>query len=428
MPAPDFEYSSSSFGAFDYDLFPVTATGSAVSNAFLSSANPFSPSGFSPAYSASGYTPPPSMHTPPPPASYEDPAPLFDTTESVLLNNFLTSMDGPSDSFLFNPVLPPGMPSPPPALLRREDVRERETLGDEVDNMRLGGRLGSPHDAGVSVKEEEVPDDSLGGYHSGVQDEADRERAGVKTRGAAGGQAGRGSGKKVKVDDSNSDVEMAGGPASDDAGESTATTSASKPRRPPRSSASARPPARRPSVARQQQQQQQRTPATSLAPTEPRASTFAPAPERTPSLSPSASESDPYTATAAAGGDKKAPLTDSQKRSNHILSEQKRRNAIRSGFKDLVDLLAAGEAASGIVVAPPEPEPTADEPADRGRKKKAKGSGRGRGRKGDAGAGASKSVVLEKAASYIRWLERGNEGLEAEVRRVERLLEDGLGR
>lgn len=113
-------------------------------------------------------------------------------------------------------------------------------------------------------------------------------------------------------------------------------------------------------------------------------------------------------------------MTDSQKRSNHILSEQKRRNAIRSGFKDLVDLLAAGEAASGIVVAPPEAEP---DPEDKGRKKKAKGSGRGRGRKGDAGAGASKSVVLEKAASYIRWLERGNEGLEAEVRRVERLLD-----
>ena len=353
-------------------------------DAFFAPSNPFSPSGFSPAYPGSGYTPPPSMHTPPPAASEDPPAPLFDPTESADFSSFLSNMDGETHNFLFAPVLPPGMPSPPPALLRREERSERETLGAEVDNMRLGG---SP-----VVKDEPVSDDEY-------RDD-DRERAGVKTRGAAGGQAGRGTGKKVKMHDSNSDVEM---PGDDDAGESTATTSASKPRRPPRSS---RPPARRPSTAR-----------ASVAPPPPVASTSALDPS--PSPSPSASEPDPDLYPSI-DPSRKTPLTDSQKRSNHILSEQKRRNAIRSGFKDLVDLLAAGEAASGIVVAPPEAEP---DPEDKGRKKKAKGSGRGRGRKGDAGAGASKSVVLEKAASYIRWLERGNEGLEAEVRRVERLLD-----
>lgn len=50
------------------------------------------------------------------------------------------------------------------------------------------------------------------------------------------------------------------------------------------------------------------------------------------------------------------------------------------------------------------------------------GPGRGRGRKGDVGAGASKSVVLEKATVYIGWLQRGNEALEMEVRRVEQRL------
>jgi hypothetical protein len=124
---------------------------------------------------------------------------------------------------------------------------------------------------------------------------------------------------------------------------------------------------------------------------------------------------------AAASG-----LTETQKRSNHIQSEQKRRNAIKNGFRDLVDILAAGEAASGIIVAPPEEDDGATAPGGT-KKKKAKGTGRGRGRRGEIGAGASKSVVLEKAAQYILWLERGNDGIDSEIERVEaRLRECGI--
>ena len=135
------------------------------------------------------------------------------------------------------------------------------------------------------------------------------------------------------------------------------------------------------------------------------------------------------------GAGRAAPLTDSQKRSNHILSEQKRRNAIRSGFKDLVDFLVAGEAASGIILGPPgsssqslqqqqQQEAAAQAQADEeaaanGKKRKGKGTGRGRGRRGDAGANASKSVVLTRAADYILWLERGNRALETEIERLE---------
>ncbi len=44
------------------------------------------------------------------------------------------------------------------------------------------------------------------------------------------------------------------------------------------------------------------------------------------------------------------------------------------------------------------------------------------GRKGQDGAGATKSVVLERAADYLRWLERGNNELEKEISRIESLL------
>ena len=156
--------------------------------------------------------------------------------------------------------------------------------------------------------------------------------------------------------------------------------------------------------------------------------------------SPASSSNATPTGTERGGGGgagRAAPLTDSQKRSNHILSEQKRRNAIRSGFKDLVDFLVAGEAASGIILGPPgsssqslqqqqqQQEAAAaqaqadEEAAANGKKRKGKGTGRGRGRRGDAGANASKSVVLTRAADYILWLERGNRALENEIERLE---------
>lgn len=151
--------------------------------------------------------------------------------------------------------------------------------------------------------------------------------------------------------------------------------------------------------------------------------------------SPASSSNATPTGTERGGAGRAAPLTDSQKRSNHILSEQKRRNAIRSGFKDLVDFLVAGEAASGIILGPPgsssqslqqqqQQEAAAQAQADEeaaanGKKRKGKGTGRGRGRRGDAGANASKSVVLTRAADYILWLERGNRALENEIERLE---------
>jgi len=126
-----------------------------------------------------------------------------------------------------------------------------------------------------------------------------------------------------------------------------------------------------------------------------------------------------------------ATLTASEKRSNHIQSEQRRRNAIKLGFKDLVELVISGEKLSKIVLGSSSSLPESeDEDNLGGGKKKGKGgkkggkvaSGRGRGRKGDTGANAPKSVVLERSREYIEWLERGNRALLREVERVERAL------
>ncbi len=81
-------------------------------------------------------------------------------------------------------------------------------------------------------------------------------------------------------------------------------------------------------------------------------------------------------------------LTDPQKRMNHIMSEQKRRNAIREGYAQLTSLIAPAGAPPGTGM------PTRGRP---------KGSGaRGKGR-----PGAGKSGVLLRAVEYIRWLEDG---------------------
>ncbi|KZT08555.1 uncharacterized protein LAESUDRAFT_648748 [Laetiporus sulphureus 93-53] len=94
----------------------------------------------------------------------------------------------------------------------------------------------------------------------------------------------------------------------------------------------------------------------------------------------------------------KALLSTPQKRLNHILSEQKRRNAIRDGYLQLTTLLAPAGAPPGSGM------PTRGRP---------KGSGtRGRGTKG-------KSGILFKAREYIRFLEEGKDALLAEVLKVE---------
>jgi hypothetical protein len=67
-------------------------------------------------------------------------------------------------------------------------------------------------------------------------------------------------------------------------------------------------------------------------------------------------------------------LTEEQKRSNHILSEQKRRNLIRQGFDDLCTLVP-----------------------------------------GLKGGGFSKSAMLTQAADWLEEILRGNEILKAQL-------------
>ncbi|KAK0233782.1 hypothetical protein IW262DRAFT_1452343 [Armillaria fumosa] len=92
-------------------------------------------------------------------------------------------------------------------------------------------------------------------------------------------------------------------------------------------------------------------------------------------------------------------LSTPQKRLNHIMSEQKRRNAIRDGYAQLISLLA-----------PEGSEPTIPMPS-RGRPK-------GSGARGGA-KGKGKSGVLFRAVEYVQWLEEGRDALKDEVARVE---------
>ncbi|KZS91560.1 hypothetical protein SISNIDRAFT_401070, partial [Sistotremastrum niveocremeum HHB9708] len=99
-------------------------------------------------------------------------------------------------------------------------------------------------------------------------------------------------------------------------------------------------------------------------------------------------------------------LTSPQKRMNHILSEQKRRNLIRQGYADLTTLLA------------PEGAPPGTGMPTRGRPK---GSGRGRNGSGNGeGTARGKSGILFRAVEYVKWLEEGNRLLKLEVGEVEK--------
>lgn len=188
--------------------------------------------------------------------------------------------------------------------------------------------------------------------------------------------------------------------------------------------------------------------------------------QRSPSPSPALSTSSTATAfttttgppvsiTKALKGTKKQPLTAAQKRANHILSEQTRRSAIKDAFKNLVDLLVAGADGSGIFMEgegegegegdegdddEEEEEVDEDEKDDDdddgnsrrsskktttknksksvGGKGKGKATGRGRGRKAEFGNGVRKSLILDNAVNYIKWLERGNVELVKEGIRV----------
>lgn len=92
-------------------------------------------------------------------------------------------------------------------------------------------------------------------------------------------------------------------------------------------------------------------------------------------------------------------LSTPQKRLNHIMSEQKRRNAIRDGYVQLTALLAPAGAPPGTGM------PTRGRP---------KGSGnRGKGRC------QGKSGILFRAVEYCRWMEENVDALEQEVLRAE---------
>jgi Helix-loop-helix DNA-binding domain len=100
-------------------------------------------------------------------------------------------------------------------------------------------------------------------------------------------------------------------------------------------------------------------------------------------------------------------LSSPQKRLNHIMSEQKRRNAIREGYAQLTTLLAPKGAPPGTGM------PTRGRP---------KGSGsRGKGRT------KGKSGVLFRAVEYCHWLEEGIEELREEVRMAEAAAGIGPG-
>ncbi|EJF67213.1 hypothetical protein DICSQDRAFT_30076, partial [Dichomitus squalens LYAD-421 SS1] len=116
------------------------------------------------------------------------------------------------------------------------------------------------------------------------------------------------------------------------------------------------------------------------------------------SASRSSSPASRGTPSASAGPRVKPLLSTPQKRLNHIMSEQKRRNAIRDGYLQLTTLLAPAGAPPGTGM------PTRGRP---------KGSGsRGRGTKG-------KSGILFRARGYIQWLEEGRDALREEVTRLE---------
>lgn len=123
------------------------------------------------------------------------------------------------------------------------------------------------------------------------------------------------------------------------------------------------------------------------------ASTSASPPEPEDMPSPSSSSSHP-----------KQLLSTPQKRLNHIMSEQKRRNAIRDGYVQLTALLAPAGAPPGAGM------PTRGRPKGSG--SRAAGRGRGGGFKG-------KSGILFRAVEYIHWLEEGRGALLDEVIKAE---------
>ncbi|KAF9245914.1 hypothetical protein BU15DRAFT_85572 [Melanogaster broomeanus] len=113
--------------------------------------------------------------------------------------------------------------------------------------------------------------------------------------------------------------------------------------------------------------------------------------------------SEPRQTTARA----KALLSTPQKRLNHIMSEQKRRNAIRDGYAQLISLIA------------PAGTQTIDLPS-RGRPKGSSTRSQGQTK--------GKSGVLFRAVEYCKWLEEGRDALKQEVLLLEAAAGIGTSR
>ncbi|KAF8203866.1 hypothetical protein BJ912DRAFT_1052642 [Pholiota molesta] len=120
----------------------------------------------------------------------------------------------------------------------------------------------------------------------------------------------------------------------------------------------------------------------------------------TPTFSAGGADTASRSSSTGASRSAKPLLSTPQKRLNHIMSEQKRRNAIRDGYAQLIALMAPAGSAPGIGM------PT------RGRPK-------GSGSRGGKAQGKGKSGVLFRAVEYCRWLEEGRDALSEEVIRVE---------
>ncbi|KAJ7201356.1 hypothetical protein GGX14DRAFT_465175 [Mycena pura] len=111
-------------------------------------------------------------------------------------------------------------------------------------------------------------------------------------------------------------------------------------------------------------------------------------------------------ASAPTSRSAKPLLSTPQKRLNHIMSEQKRRNTIRDGYAQLLSILApAGSPGIGM--------------PQRGRPKGSGSRGKGQSK--------GKSGMLFRAVEYIRWLEEGRDALRTEVMRVEAAAGSGDG-
>ncbi|KAH7343897.1 hypothetical protein B0J17DRAFT_714053 [Rhizoctonia solani] len=125
--------------------------------------------------------------------------------------------------------------------------------------------------------------------------------------------------------------------------------------------------------------------------------------------------------TPMASRNPKPLLSQPQKRLNHIMSEQKRRNAIKEGYETLAMLLAPGDVSFKLAeLASPEKKAQAALMASEfgytGRPGRARGSGKnGKAKK----MGKGKSGMLFRAVELCKWLQQDVNALRAEIERLE---------